>query len=851
MAGRCNKSIWPLLVAVLLPVLAHAEANVALDNILLSKVNGITTVQLWPSCRMRYVDHSPFDAGLEVRIRVSLGPDCNELFDDFLSERYAPSSLHLGNVAEIVFEHFNMRDTFLLLRFREPQKFDIRQHSVGWIEVHVDTTIPSGTLPAAVPPAIDAVQPTQAAERTLPARQPRRSSRPPVSARPSQRVNVAPSSTGDYVVQLGVFDDAGQAERLLATSGNSHFAYRTELVVNGQTWYGLQLGFFDSERDGEQVLDAVRDLFPDAWVRFVDADEAMAARAAGDLRQAQKDRTVAVAIRTDAELDESQITALMADGRAALLDRRYTEAVRTYTRVLEVAGHRHRAEAREMLAIALERSGRTRHAIAEYQAFLAEFPDEVGQARVADRLRSLEVTQGGAVASVTPSADAATVGSSDWQLHGGISVNYWRNQEQLVHDGNYLVNSSGVLTLANVSVNGRGDRFDIVGRFNGAYQFNLVEFDRNGDIGWVSNAFVDVLDKRLGIQARAGRQTRRDDGVLGRFDGIGVRYQWKPDVFFSASAGLPVDSPRFVSGGERYFYAASARVEDLWNGRITANAFTHQQFVDGISDRQAIGGEIMYSGDALSVLSLLDFDASYNVLNSLLVSATWMLDNGWSLSGRVDVGAEPFLTTRNALNGQSVTSVEELLGTWTEGQIRTLARDRTAQGRTFTAGVSMPAGARFDFSFDATMRNLEATVASGGVAARPDTGNELFFNATMVASSLFLSNDLLITSLRHDVLASRDSTHLIIDARLPVSRTLRISPRVELSHHERTDTSTQTVIKPSLRLLLRWGNVLFDLEAGGRWSNRELPPLELDPFTTDGTEELLGGYVSASYRWEF
>ncbi len=837
------------LFASLLPPKVHAEANVALDNILLSKVNGITTVQIWPSCRMRYVDHSPFDAGLEVRIRVALGPDCNELFDDFVSERYAPSSLHLGNVSEVVFEQLNPRDTYLLLRFREPQKFDIRQHSVGWIEVHVDTTVPSNTLPAALPPPVDTPQPAIAADRAAP--RPRSALPAPSPSRPSTRINVPPSSTGDFVVQLGVFDDAGQAERLLVTSGSRHFAYRSDLVVNGRTWYGLQLGFFDSEEHAEQVVDQLRELFPDAWVRFVDADEAIAARAAGDLRQANGERETAVAIRSDAALDESQLTALMADGRASLLERRYVDAVRTYTRVLEVAGHQHRAEAREMLAIAFERSGRAGRAVAEYQAFLAEFPDEIGQVRVADRLRSLQATQGARTTTFGPTARAAATNDSDWQLHGGVSINYWRNQEQLVHDGNYLVNSSGVLTLANVSVNGRGDRFDIVGRFNGAYQFNLVEFDRNGDIGWVSNAFVDVLDKRLGIQARAGRQTRRDDGVLGRFDGIGVRYQWKPDVFFSASAGLPVDSPRFVSGGERYFYAASARVEDLWNGRITANAFTHQQFVDGISDRQAIGGEIMYSGDALSVLSLLDFDASYNVLNSLLVSATWMLDNGWSLSGRVDVGAEPFLTTRNALNGQSVTSVEELLGTWTEGQIRTLARDRTAQGRTFTAGVSMPAGERFDFSFDATMRNLEATVASGGVAARPDTGNELFFNATMVASSLFLSNDLLITSLRHDVLASRDSTHLIIDARLPVSRTLRISPRVELSHHERTDTSTQTVIKPSLRLLLRWGNVLFDLEAGGRWSNRELPPLELDPFTTDGTEELLGGYVSASYRWEF
>jgi len=835
----------------MLPANVRADTNVALDNILLSKSNGVTTVQIWPACRMRYVDHSPFDAGLEVRIRVELGPDCNELIEDFVSERYAPTSLHLGNVSEVVFEHFNARDTYVLMRFREPQKFDIRQHTVGWIEVYVDTNIPSDTLPAALPPAVDAAAPAQSAGSSLPASRPRVRSRAPQHDRSSQRVNVPPSSTGDFVVQLGVFDDAGRAEQLLATSGSRHFAYRSKLIVNGQTWYGLQLGFFDSEDDAERILVTMREHFPDAWVRYVDADEAMAARAAGDIREANNDQTQAVAVSADADLTEAQLTALVADGRAGLLDRRYLEAIRIYTRVLEQARHQHRAEAREMLAIAFERSGQPAHAIAEYRAFLAEFPDDLGQARVADRLASLEATRDASVAAIARPARAPVATSGNWQLHGGVSVNYWRNEEQIVHDGNYRVTSSGVLTLANMFVNRRGDRFDIVGRFNGAHQFNLVDYDRNGDIGWVSHAFLDVLDKDLGIQARAGRQTRRDDGVLSRFDGFGVRYQWKPDIFFSGSAGLPMDSPRFISSGDRHFFAASARAEDLWQGRISANVFSHLQYIDGISDREAIGGEILYRGDNLSVLTLLDVDLSYEVLNSLLVSATWLLDNGWSLSGRMDVGAEPFLTTRNALNGQSVGSVDELLDTWTEAQVRTLARDRTADGRTFTASVSMPLGERFDFSFDTTVRRLEATVASGGVAARPDTGNEWFFNATLVASSLFQGNDLLLTSFRHDVLDTRDSTHLIIDSRLPVSQDMRINPRLEVTYHDRTNTSTQVVIEPSLSLLMRWGNVLIDVEAGGRWSDRDLPPLELDPFTPDATEELKGGFINASYRWEF
>ncbi|MGB5626910.1 MAG: hypothetical protein WBM61_14315, partial [Woeseiaceae bacterium] len=143
---RGVRQIFLVVVSIVAwPALVSAGGNVALDNILMSKINGITTVQLWPACRMRYVDHSPFEAGLEVRIRVNVDPDCEALLDEVVAERYSPSGLGLGNVEEVVFERFSPRDTYILLRFREPQKFEIRQHTVGWIEVYVDTTIDSST----------------------------------------------------------------------------------------------------------------------------------------------------------------------------------------------------------------------------------------------------------------------------------------------------------------------------------------------------------------------------------------------------------------------------------------------------------------------------------------------------------------------------------------------------------------------------------------------------------------------------------------------------------------------------------------------------------------------------------
>ena len=44
---------------------------------------------------------------------------------------------------------------------------------------------------------------------------------------------------------------------------------------------------------------------------------------------------------------------------------------------------------------------------------------------------------------------------------------------------------------------------------------------------------------------------------------------------------------------------------------------------------------------------------------------------------------------------------------------------------------------------------------------------------------------------------------------------------------------------------------MFDLEAGGHWSSRDLPPGEIDPFTPDGVEVTTGLFLNLGYRWEF
>lgn len=829
-----------------LPTLAFAASNDALENVLVSKRNGVTTVQIWPACQMDYQGHTPTEAGTELRISVRAGSDCAELLSEVSTEMYRRSELRLANIKEITFDKVGGSGEYISLFFSAAQKFDVRQHPVGWIEIDVDMNVASTSLAANAPPPLRAAPsppaPLPALVTSIPA--------VPASSRRPQpaRQQVAPSATGDFVIQLGVFSSTDDAIAQILRTDTDHFAYTTEFTVNGKTWHGLQLGFFESETAAETVLGELRKTFPDSWVRYVDRDEAALARASGELRAGDADQVPAVQVARTAPIDSSELQSLMAGGREALLAQQYPLAISRYTTVLQYPDHPYRADARENIGIAFERHGQPENSLAEYRAYIAEFPDNDATARVGDRLTSLQtaIPAPKQTAIAPPRTD-----TSEWNVLGGISQYYWRNQEQLVHDGNNIVNSSGVLAMGDLTATRSGERFDVLARFNGAYQFNLVEFDDRGNIGWVSDAYISINDRSLNVEGRLGRQKRRSDGVLGRFDGVAADYHWKPGISISASAGLPIESPRYISGSQRAFYAGAVHFDDLWD-QLGISAYTHQQTVDGISDRQAIGSNLRYRNGPLQIVGLIDYDLSYGVLNSALVNANWRLANDWQVYGMFDFGAQPYLTTRNALIGQSATTIDELLGTYTEGQVRRLARDRTAQSHMASVGVTIPLRDRFKLKLDVSTRQSEGTAASGGVAAMPATGSQIYYNATLLSTDLLRQGGLTMLTTRYDSTRTRDSLLLLFDTRLPLGDALRINPRIQLRQiSRRQDDTEQLVATPSLRVLYRWKKLMLDLEAGGHWSSRDLALDEFDPFTPEGTEVLLGGFVRLGYRLEF
>ena len=75
--------------------------------------------------------------------------------------------------------------------------------------------------------------------------------------------------------------------------------------------------------------------------------------------------------------------------------------------------HDRHAEAQELLGLAREKNGQTAHAKAEYQRYLALYPDADGAARVRQRLAALLATGRQAEESGDAGRVAATVGERD------------------------------------------------------------------------------------------------------------------------------------------------------------------------------------------------------------------------------------------------------------------------------------------------------------------------------------------------------------------------------------------------------------------------------------------------------
>src|SRR5690606_13123234 len=97
------------------------------------------------------------------------------------------------------------------------------------------------------------------------------------------------------------------------------------------------------------------------------------------------------------------------------------------------------------------------------------------------------------------------------------------------------------------------------------------------------------------------------------------------------------------------------------------NVFALQQQIDGITDRQDVGGELRYYGEGRSIFARADYDTSFSEIGSAMFIGNWNATSKTTLNLSLDFRYNPWLSTRNALIGQiGITSIDELKTVFSE-----------------------------------------------------------------------------------------------------------------------------------------------------------------------------------------
>ncbi|MFQ5465340.1 MAG: SPOR domain-containing protein [Thermodesulfobacteriota bacterium] len=640
--------------------------------------------------------------------------------------------------------------------------------------------------------------------------------------------------------------------------------YTTTIRKDGRTWHRLRLGFFPTRQAAVKAVRRLRRRFPEAWVTKVAKGEtgrsaesvitpgaqapktpaqdvftytAEPSAASAPVRTARA--AAAAAEKKAPTTEDRRLEALMKSAEEAMTRGDNKSAIRLYIKVLKSKKKsKYKQAAQELLGLARERAGQLRRARAEYKAYLVLYPEGPGALRVRQRLAALETARKKPRRRLRrPKERKPTT-----EFYGSLSQFYNRD-ENFSDLGGKVITRSLVATDVDLTVRKRTSRYELSTVFIGGYDLDLL--DTGESVARLSRFYVDTLARRMRLSTRIGRQTRSSGGVLGRFDGALLSYQLLPQVTANLVAGYPTDSSVLRRlDTEKHFYGFSldlGTIADSWD----FNAFIVSQRAAGISDRKAVGGEVRYFHPSRSFFSLVDYDVDYRELNILLLVGSWIRPDKTVINFSIDYRNSPSLSTSNALQGQGVNTLTELLQVFTEDEVRRLARDRTARNKSFTVGVTHPLSEKLQVGGDFTVSELSSTTGSGGVAATPGTGFELFYSAQLIGSSLLKQGDIAILGLSYADTSTADTVTLNLNTRYPYSPKLRLNPRLRLDFSaKKASADDQFKIRPSMKTDYFWTRrIRFEFEGGMEWT--------YEWFANGTTDSTVDYFIVLGYRFDF
>jgi tetratricopeptide (TPR) repeat protein len=524
--------------------------------------------------------------------------------------------------------------------------------------------------------------------------------------------------------------------------------------------------------------------------------------------------------------------ALLEQARAAITSKDYETAIRLLTKLLAQPESPATQDAQELLGVVRERNGQLAHAKAEYEEYLRRYPKGEGADRVRQRLAALlrnalnPPKPPGEGAGGKPAVSEEEEPEARWFLRGSISEYYYHDQmktvvkDDITHvviDDSFTTLQSELVSALDTEVGVTTDSLQAKLRISAARNTDFLPGRRRRDDTLVAQLYLEgaTADRRL--LGRVGRQYRSAGGLIGRIDGLLLSYQPMDHLRADIIAGFPVDSSRAPFDTGRKAYGASMA---YLNGPWYADIYAMRQMDHGFLDRQPIGLEARYAAGTSSYLGILEYDSHFSDFNTAIFNGTTVLPTKTIVNVALDYRRSPILRTSNALIGQPVRSLDQLLSTYTDSEIHQLALDRTAKSKSVFISLTQPFNERYSAGLDATIWNLSGSPASGGVPEIPAMGTEYYYSAHFLATSLIMEGDLAMATVGYTNSYNAQRYTLDLNTRYPLMHDLRVGPRLFGSFRQTTgaNSTERYLIRPTLRMNYRLRrNVELEFEGGAEW----------------------------------
>lgn len=766
----------------------------------------------------QYVTHTPADTGdhLQILFRTVRTPPVD--VDLSARETFSWKPSEAVPLLEVIYEEISPGKPSLVLRFTGDTQFRVR----GGADFRsVVVTIPSISMEKPVKsPVPEKVEPPE--------------EEPPVEKR--REAELDDYLPDRYAINLLSSIRTIKEPVLPDFDGRENYLlYTTTFEKDGNLWHRLRLGFFPTEKAAREVLSNLIARFPQAWVTIVSLEERM--RVTGEkitpapLKKAKELKPPGPEKKGEEKvspgISEERLTKFMDEAKKASTGGDYRRAIQIYTKVLQYPDHKYRPEAQELLGLARERNGQIAHARAEYEEYLRQYPKGDGAARVRQRLAGLLTAR--AKPRERLRKGKKREGEKVWTKETYGSFSQFYNRDVSTSDlAGETINQNSLSTNLDFNTRMKSARYDVGTFFIGEY---LKDFEDSAqDEFSVSQLYLYGRHLRRHHSLRLGRQSESRSGILGRYDGGLLRIQISSALRLNGVVGFPVefDTGKGLETDKR-FYGASLDL-GTFAERWDINAFYIEQDVDGITDRQAVGGEIRYFSPRSSMFTLIDYDISYEELNIILFTGNLILADGTIFNLSADYRTSPILTTSNALQGQGVGLVTDLINLGaSEDEVRNQAQAVTTNSWSANFGITHPLSEKLQISGDVTVTELKGTSASGGgsfttIEPTPGTGIESFYNLQFIGSSLIAEGDIAILGFRYQNTSSSDAYSANLNTRYPLNRKFRINPRFDIDYRlNDEDDGEQLSTELSLRIDYRLKRkIRLELEGGAEWTTNTL-----------------------------